>query len=67
MKTLPVTVLLLAASLLVLPGCILQVKDNQSAPTAGQQLCDLKKARDAGAITEEEYQAQRGQLLGAKH
>jgi len=29
----------------------------------GQQLIDLKKAKDAGAITDEEYQAQKAKLL----
>lgn len=34
-----------------------------TAPTRGQQLIDLKKARDQGAITEEEYQAQKKRVL----
>jgi hypothetical protein len=33
------------------------------APTRGQQLIDLKKARDQGAITEDEYQSQKRKLL----
>ena len=33
-------------------------------PTTGQQLIDLQKARDAGAITEAEYQAQKAKLFG---
>jgi hypothetical protein len=32
---------------------------NNRVPTRGQELIDLKKARDQGAITEDEYQAQR--------
>jgi hypothetical protein len=32
-------------------------------PTRGQELVDLKKARDAGAMTEEEYQAQRKHVM----
>lgn len=32
-------------------------------PTTGQQLIDLQKARDAGAITEAEYQAQKAKLF----
>ena len=32
-------------------------------PTIGQQLTDLKKAKDAGAITDSEYQAQKTKLL----
>ncbi len=36
------------------------------APTIGQQLIDLQKAKDAGAITDAEYQAQKAKLLGNK-
>lgn len=36
------------------------------APTIGQQLIDLQKAKDAGAVTEAEYQAQKDKLLGNK-
>ena len=32
-------------------------------PTLGQQLVDLKKAEDCGAITASEYQAQKARLL----
>jgi hypothetical protein len=33
------------------------------SPTIGQQLIDLKKAKDAGAITDAEYQEQKAKLL----
>ena len=36
------------------------------APTLGQQLMDLQKAKDAGAITDQEYQEQKAKLLGSK-
>jgi len=36
------------------------------APTLGQQLMDLQKAKDAGAITDTEYQEQKAKLLGTK-
>lgn len=36
------------------------------APTLGQQLVDLQKAREAGAISDQEYQDQRAKLLGTK-
>jgi hypothetical protein len=36
------------------------------APTIGQQLIDLQKAKAAGAITEVEYQAQKAKLLGSQ-
>ena len=32
-------------------------------PTKGQELTDLKKALDHGAITDEEYHAQKARLL----
>ena len=35
-------------------------------PTVGQQLTDLQKARDTGAITDSEYQTQKARLLGIK-
>ena len=35
-------------------------------PTVGQQLIDLKKAKDSGAITEPEYEAEKAKLLGNK-
>jgi len=35
-------------------------------PTTGQQLIDLKSARDAGAITDAEYQTQKAKVLGGK-
>jgi len=31
--------------------------------TVGQQLLDLQKAKDSGAITDAEYQAQKAKLL----
>lgn len=52
----------------VLSGCILAVGNTdvpkgRTFPTLGQELTDLKKARDANAISEEEYQAQRKKLM----
>jgi hypothetical protein len=37
-----------------------------AAPTLGQQLMDLQKAKDAGAITDTEYQQQKAKLLESK-
>jgi hypothetical protein len=37
-----------------------------TAPTLGQQLMDLQKAKDSGAITDAEYQAQKAKLLENK-
>lgn len=36
------------------------------SPTLGQQLIDLQKAKEAGAITDAEYQAQKAKLLNSK-
>jgi hypothetical protein len=35
-------------------------------PTVGQQLIDLKKAKDSGAITEAEYEAEKAKILNQK-
>ena len=50
----------------LLSGCAWSIGEHKdhSQPTRGQELIDLKKARDAGAITEEEYQAQKQRVLG---
>ena len=38
--------------------------NRSQCPTVGQQLIDLQKAKDAGIITDAEYQAQKAKLLG---
>jgi uncharacterized lipoprotein YajG len=35
-------------------------------PTIGQQLIDLQKAKETGAITDAEYQAQKAKVLAGK-
>jgi len=60
-----------AASLVLSSGCIVVSlgggsKTENTRLTTGQQLTDLKKARDSGAITEEEFQAQKAKLLNGK-
>jgi hypothetical protein len=61
---------LLAFSLIVLfTGCIAigtGPKSEHTNATLGQQLIDLKTAKDTGAITEVEYKAQKAKLLGDK-
>jgi hypothetical protein len=37
---------------------------DQIQPTVGQQLIDLKKAKDTGAISDAEYEAEKAKLLG---
>jgi hypothetical protein len=57
--------------LLLLPACVVALGNRDSVrpattPTLGQQLLDLQKARDTGAITEAEFQQQKSQLLQKK-
>ena len=55
-----------------LSGCVIAMgnrdlgQPRNNPATLGQQLSDLKKARDAGALSEDEYQAQRKKLLEDK-
>jgi len=58
-------------SMLLLSGCLnLQLgggsKTETQKPTVGEQLIDLQKAKEAGAITDAEYQAQKSRLLQQK-
>ena len=51
---------------LVSSGCIVGIGDSRGEPrraTLGQELVDLQKARDAGAVTPEEFAAQKKKLL----
>jgi hypothetical protein len=63
--------LVLALAILSLPllagGCVAAIGNGQSPRsngTVGQQLIDLQKAREAGAMTDAEYQAERAKVLG---
>lgn len=58
------TALILSTSLLC--GCAWSIGEHKEhgQPTRGQELIDLKKARDNGAISEEEYQAQKKRVMG---
>ena len=53
-----------------LGGCAWSIGDTPkqvtSQPTVGQQLIDLQKARDSGALTDAEYQSQKAKVLGGK-
>jgi hypothetical protein len=64
----PLLTVLLAMTFLT--GCAWHVGGGKTVttvqPTTGQQLIDLQKARDSGAITPPEYQAQKAKLLGSK-
>ena len=57
---------LTAATLLT--GCVAVVSDKDSGaraqnPTVGQQLIDLQKAKDSGALSPTEYEAAKAKLL----
>jgi outer membrane biogenesis lipoprotein LolB len=64
----PTLAVCLATTLLA--GCAWQVgggpKNSTIQPTVGQQLIDLQKAKDAGVITDLEYQAQKAKFLGGR-
>lgn len=71
-KTIVLAVVSLSA-ILLLNGCIVLslgggTKTTNETPkiTVGQQLMDLQKAKDSGAISESEYQTQRNKILGSK-
>jgi hypothetical protein len=68
-KTILTTTILGLSAMLLLNGCAVSLgSDNNGsrAATVGQQLIDLKKAKDGGAMSEEEYQAQKQKLLNGK-
>jgi hypothetical protein len=71
MKKLLVTTTIILSAMLLLTGCLaLQVgggdKKEPQRASVGQQLIDLKAAKDAGAISEAEYQTQKAKLLNDK-
>lgn len=69
MKNKLVPAALALAALFCLSGCVAAIgnRDAHSGNgTLGQQLIDLKKARDADAITEAEYETQKAKLLGQR-
>lgn len=49
---------------LIVSGCVASIGNRNPSVTVGQQLIDLQKARESGAITETEYQAEKKKLLG---
>jgi hypothetical protein len=52
---------------LFLNGCVAAIGNRdlqRGGGTLGQQLIDLQKAKEAGAISESEYQAQKARMLG---
>ena len=69
MKKLIVPTSLALAATFFLSGCVAAIgnRDAQHGnATLGQQLIDLQKAKEAGAITDPEYQTQKARLLETK-
>jgi hypothetical protein len=54
---------------LVLPGCgsDTNVKSQNVSVSKGQQLMDLQKAKEAGIITEKEYEKQKEMVLKSSY
>ena len=62
-------VCLALTSSLLLSGCVAAIGNRdgtKSGATLGQELIDLQKAKEAGAISDVEYDVQRSKLLGHK-
>ena len=71
MKKLFIPTAVALSTMLLFSGCLaLHVgggdKKQVENATTGQQLIDLKTAKDTGAITDAEYQTQKAKLLGGK-
>ena len=71
MKILFVSAWISISAVMLLTGCLnLQLGGGSTtrpqSPTVGQQLIDLKRAKDSGVITETEYEAQKARILGHK-
>jgi PBP1b-binding outer membrane lipoprotein LpoB len=63
------TAALALATALLLNGCVAAIGNRDAKAgngTLGQQLVDLKKAKEAGAITDTEYEVQKARLLNQK-
>jgi len=69
MKKLIVPLVIGLSALTLFTGCVGGLslgggtKTVTNPPTLGQQMIDLQKAKESGAITDAEYQAQKAKLL----
>lgn len=59
-------ILILCSALLVVSGCVASIGNRNPNVTVGQQLIDLQKAKESGAITDAEFQTEKSKLLGVK-
>jgi hypothetical protein len=68
MKKIPTIIALCSILAVVLfgAGCVASIGNRNPGTTVGQQLIDLQKAKQAGAISEEEYQVEKSKILGSK-
>lgn len=70
MKKLIILTSLALAATLCLNGCVAAIGNRDAQrpgnATLGQQLIDLQKAKEAGAMTEAEYQTEKAKLLENK-
>ncbi len=71
MKKILILPVLGLAAVLLFTGCIglsggTHTTTVKQCPTIGQQLIDLQKAKESGAITDSEYQAEKAKILNSK-
>ena len=70
MKKMLIPTAIALSTALLFSGCVASLgsgsKTVVNKPTLGQQLTDLQKAKDSGAITDAEYQTQKTRLLAEK-
>ena len=70
MKKLFVPVGVALAGMLLVNGCVAAIGNRDGRHSGnvsiGQQLVDLKKAKDAGALTDAEYESEKAKLLQSK-
>ncbi len=71
MKRLFIPTAIALSAMVLLTGCLaLQIgggdKKEERKASTGQQLIDLKAARDRGAITDAEYETQKAKVLNSK-
>lgn len=71
MKKIIISSLASLAVMAFLTGCSISLGGGSTTRieqgTVGQQLVDLKRAKDAGALTDAEYDEQKAKILNGKH